>query len=145
VTHTFDERGEAAIVNLRRDPRFNEALYRKFGPVKYWTQVREAEERVAHLSPKVERSRETRAHEYLRRAQDNFQVEPGGHPTRKEYEDEMSKLGPGLPLEKASQKDRSRTANLAAAIVMIALALAAGGVIVTIAAMLCYGAWSFIF
>lgn len=39
MTFTFDQRGEAAIARLRLNPDFNEELYRKLGPVQYWTHV----------------------------------------------------------------------------------------------------------
>lgn len=40
MTKKFDARGEAAIQNLKRDPSFNEEMYRELGPVAYWQHVR---------------------------------------------------------------------------------------------------------
>jgi hypothetical protein len=47
--HKFDERGEQAIQRLKQDPSFDEPLYRRLGPVTYWTHVRarEAAEKIA--------------------------------------------------------------------------------------------------
>lgn len=141
MTFTFDERGEAAIINLRRDKRFNEALYRELGPVKYWTQVRLAEEAIKQRGQKIDSGMIVLPEQT-----------PQGHtaytqPPKKEYEDEMVKLGEGngLPLEKASQKERSKIVNICTSIVLVGAALAVTGICLTVAAMICYGAWTFIF
>ena len=144
--HKFDDRGEAAIVNLRKDPRFNEALYRELGPVLYWTRVREAEERIKQMklvngsSLSAEGSRDsrevTRTEEYLRRMKEREVQRRNGH---------LSKIDSDLPVEKATHRDRGRAANLAAVIIMMSLALSAAGIIVTVTVMACYGAWTLVF
>lgn len=139
MTHTFDERGEAAIVNLRRDPRFNEALYRNLGPVLYWTEVRAAEERVR----------------LLKRANGQPTIDPPqGHslPRRPREPIELTaeealivgNFGNGIPLEKAS-KERSKAVNIAAGAILISLGFAVAAVVITVAVMICYGLWSWVF
>lgn len=133
MTHTFDERGERAIARLRADKRFNEALYRELGPVKYWTKVREAEERIR----------------LLKRASGGSVLEtPQGHnhytQELRKREDEVSKFDNGLPLEKAT-KDHSKAVNIATSIMLIGGALAVVGIALTIVAICCYGAWTLIF
>lgn len=135
MVHKFDERGEAAIINLRKDTRFNEALYRELGPMRYWTQVREAERRLIEM----------------KNARGEPVLDAAGHlmqyPTKKEYENEMMKLGEGngLPLEKASEKEHSKIVNAATTIVMIGAAFSITTIMIAIAAMICYGAWIWIF
>jgi len=126
--HTFDERGEAAIVRLRKDRRFNEALYRELGPVKYWAEVARAE-REMHPRNTAEKTR-TDTHERARAYLD-----------ARRREDEMISRTEDIPLE-SNERDRAKAVNIATAITLVGGALICVSIALTITTIICYKLWT---
>jgi hypothetical protein len=146
MTHQFDERGEAAIANLRKDKRFNEALYRELGPVRYWTQVRHAEELIANRDTPRQghdlsvRSHETPASAYVRGAREQYEKNRARHRADREQEVKMISRTDDIPVE-SNKRGHSKAVNIATAITLVGGALVGVSIVLTCTAIICLKLW----